>query len=183
MHRPPRPDALSRAGFTILEVATVIVIIAILSVMAAQAYSSLRGKAERASCVNNLTGLYAAASAYVTDQGQWPQISTRDVHQPAYAEAWIAALSPYGISGKNWICNSVQYALKGHDYAAYPRVDYLAMPFGPEPRAAYQWANQPWFVERGDMHGDGNLMVFTSGQVKSLQDFRRDVRAAPREVR
>lgn len=144
----------------------------ILAVMAIGTYTSLQGKAERASCVNNLRGLYAATASYVDEQGQWPQISTKDVQNLEYAKAWIAALSRYGIGPTNWICKSVQFALHGQDYMKYPRVDYIAMPFGPGARDAYRWANQPWFVERGDMHGDGNLMIFPNGQVRSLQEFR-----------
>lgn len=145
--------------------------------MAVGAYDSVKGKAARASCAANLRGLYTATTSFVEEQGHWPQISTQDIKKPAYAEAWVGALSKYGIASRNWICSSVQLALRGHDFVAYPRVDYLGMPFGPEPRAAYQWPNQPWFVERGDMHGDGNLLILTNGRLLSLEEFRRDARS------
>ena len=31
--------------------------------------------------------------------------------------------------------------------------------------------NQPWFVESGDVHGNGNLIIFPDGHVQELGDF------------
>jgi hypothetical protein len=31
-----------------------------------------------------------------------------------------------------------------------------------------QWPRQPWFVETGDVHGNGNLVVFTDGSISDL---------------
>ena len=152
---------------------TVIVIIGILATMLVPVFQRLQGRAELQSCVGNLKGLYAAGTSYVQDQGHWPQIETKDVQRPAYALAWIAAFRPYGIAEINWLCPSVQRQLRNPDYLNpnHARVDYLATPFDSSPRTAYKWPTQPWFVERGDVHGEGQMVIFTNAEVKSLKEI------------
>lgn len=158
-----------------MELMTALVIIAILVTMLMPAVSGLRGKAERASCINNLRGLHAATNTYITEKQQWPQISTKDTRSPAYALAWIKALEPYSISRKNWVCPSIQRQVN-NDYNddRNARIDYMGTPFDSNSRSPFLYPTHPWFIERGDMHGDGNLILFTNGTVKSLSDVRRD---------
>lgn len=165
-----------QAGFTLMELMTVIVIIMILATLLFPAVAGIRGKAERASCESNLRGLYVGANSYIQEHGSWPQISTKDLQKPPYAKAWITALEPYAISRKNWICPSVQRSMGNPDYYKdqATRVDYYATPFDSKAQSPYRWPTQPWFIERGDVHGDGNLIIFTNGHIKSLTDVRRD---------
>ena len=146
-----------------------IVIIGILATLLIQSFDSLRGKAERAKCESNLRSLFVATASYVEDQKTWPQISTQDYGKPAYVDAWVAALTPYGIARINWICPSAQRAFENIDYVAKPRLDYMPTPFGPEPREPYMYSMQPWFIERGDVHGSGNLMIFTDGKIRAVK--------------
>ena len=95
-------------GFTLMELLTVIVITGILMSMIIPIYSGLRGKAERGACAQNLYGLYAAGSAYVRDQGHWPQIPTVDLHKPPYSAAWIMAFEPYHLGEDNWACPTIK---------------------------------------------------------------------------
>jgi prepilin-type N-terminal cleavage/methylation domain-containing protein len=167
----------ARFGFTLLELLTSLTVIAILAVMIIPAFNYLKGRAEKTNCSNNLKNLYAGANLYTQDHGIWPQIDPKTHKQPSYARNWQKALAPYGLAPENWVCPSVQRTLGNPDISsdsAKPRVDYIATPFGPKARAAYQWATQPWFIERGDMHGDGNLLIFADGQIKSLTQVRRD---------
>jgi prepilin-type N-terminal cleavage/methylation domain-containing protein len=169
------PGGRRREGFTLLELLTVMVVVAILVTMLLPAFGSLQGKAELQSCVGNLKGLYTAASSYVQDQGHWPQIETRDVHRPAYAQAWIATFKPYGIAEINWVCPTVQRKLRKPDLTQSDnvRIDYIASPFDDGPRTAYKWPTHPWFMERGDVHGDGQMVIFTNSEVKSLKEIVR----------
>ena len=160
-----------RNGFTLLELLTVIVIISILSLLGSAVFMGWEGKAARAACQSNLRVLYTGAPAYLTDNEVWPQIPTTDIHDPQYAIAWVKVFQPYGVAPKNWICPAVQKALGNMDYNQYPRVDYFAMPFGDKPRAAFLYPTQPWFVERADIHGDGNLVIFTNGSTGSVQEI------------
>lgn len=161
-------------GFTILELLTVLVVISLLATMVFGSYSALRDRARRGACVNNLVNLHVAMASYLTDnEGMWPQVPSNNLSDPNYAISWINVLRPYKLTEINWICPSVQAAI-GLSYIKYPRLDYLATPFGTQARAAYQYATQPWFIERADIHGDGNLLIFANGAVKSVNDAARD---------
>lgn len=164
-----------------MELMTVIVVIGILFLLIMPSYSFLRGRAERAKCVSNLHSLYAAASAYVTDQGAWPQIPVDDIDDPAYSQAWIDAFTPYKISRVNWICQTIQKVLGDPPYedAKHARIDYVGTPFDDKPESPRQWPNHPWFLERGNVHGDGNLIIFTNGQIKTLNEAKKDAITLP----
>lgn len=162
---------------TLLELVTVLLIVAILAVLLLPLFGHLRSRAEFTSCTGNLKGLYVAASNYTTAAGHWPQISTKNVGKPEYALAWYEALKPYGIGWSNWVCPSAQRHLKNPDLTdpKKARIDYHATPFDKNPTTPLKWANQPWFAENGNFHGDGPLMIFAGGEVKSLQQHLRDV--------
>ena len=167
-----KPRSLLARGFTILELAFVILIIGILLTMLLGISDSFRARAEKAKCMANLRGLYSGASSYVTDQGHWPQINpnlSRD-NSKEYARQWIEALSPYGISQVNWVCPTQQQSLGGPDLTEknYARVDYNATPFDDRPYTAYLWPTQPWFVEHASVHDGGPLLIYTNGQVVTL---------------
>lgn len=168
-------------GFTLLEVMTVMVVLAILFVLAIPSFSYLRAKAERAKCVNNLHNLYAAGTAYLTDHGSWPQIKSDDLEDPAYPQNWIAAFTPYKISRAGWICDTIQRALGNPPYweSGQARIDYIGTPFDDTPNAPMQWPNHPWFIERGDVHGNGNLILFSNGSVRTLNEAKKDAQVLP----
>ena len=172
-----KPRSHLARGFTILELAFVILIIAILLTMLVAISDSVRARAEKASCMANLRGLYSGASSYVTDQGHWPQINPLLVRDESkqYARLWIDSLSPYGFSQVNWICPSQQRALGSPDLTEknYARVDYNATPFDDRPYTAYLWPTQPWFVEHAAAHDGGPLLIYTNGQVVTLSQALR----------
>ena len=163
---------------TLLELVTVIVIIGILAVMLFPAIAGIRGKAERSNCANNLRNLYVATNSYVQEHQTWPQIGSKLIDSKTYATPWIKALEPYGISRINWLCPTVQRSLGNPDFNDEKniRVDYFATRFGSHVSAPFRWPTHPWFIEKGDVHGDGNLLIFANGQVKSLNEVRRDTK-------
>ncbi len=165
----------SRRAFTLLELMTVIAIIFILVTLLVGSYASLRGRAEKGSCVSNLLNLYSGASSYVQDQGHWPQVETRMLqggHTQQYGMEWVKALSPYGVSRQNWVCPTVQRAMGNPDLGIdhNVRTDYNATPFDAKPRTAYNWATQPWFVEHASEHEGGPLLIYANGQVMSVSN-------------
>ena len=163
----------SRAGFTVLEIVIVIGIIAILAVLLLPVIEKVRARAQRLQCVGNLRNLHVAAAQYVQDNNQWPQIasSSEDEDDTAYAQEWIAALAPYQVGKKNWICPTLQSLLGNPDYNSpgNERVDYFGMPFDDKPMTPYQWPRQPWFVESADVHGHGQLIIFTDGSISDMK--------------
>lgn len=166
----------SQQGLTLLELATVIVIIAILAMMVAPVASYLKLRAELTSCTGNMKGLHVASANYVTDAKHWPQIDTKLIGKPEFALAWYDALRPYGIGPINWVCPSAQRLQNSPDLSnpKKARVDYHATPFDTQPQTPYKWPTQPWFVEVGDFHGDGPLIIFCNGNTKSLRQHLRD---------
>jgi type II secretory pathway pseudopilin PulG len=164
----------SLAAFTLLELMTVITVILILAAMFMGVWSDMRNRAELAACSTNLKSLYTAASAYVQQNGQWPQIATNTLSSPndtSYANAWIAALTPFGIAQKNWLCPTVQRELANPDMsiAKNVRTDYIGTPFDGKPGTPFLWPHQPWFIERGAVHPGGNLIIWSNGQLVTLQ--------------
>ncbi len=62
---------------------------------------------------------------------------------------------------------------RGPDYndPAHARIDYIATPFDDKPFTPHQWPRQPWFIESGDVHGNGNLLIFTDGSISEVNDL------------
>jgi type II secretory pathway pseudopilin PulG len=156
---------------------TVVVIIAILAVLMFPAFSGLINRTDGTRCMANLRNLYYGASGYVQQNGHWPQIDTTLIKASGgqYAAAWRSALEPFGVTQEIWICPTVQRELQNPDITKpeFARSDYMATPFDAKPTTPYQWQTQPWFVERGDVHGNGNLMIFTDGHIAALNDVRK----------
>jgi prepilin-type N-terminal cleavage/methylation domain-containing protein len=162
------------SAFTILELLVVIAIIGVLVTLIIAGLSSIPARAQRVQCTANLHSLYVAAESYIQQNGSWPQISIADDESDAaeqnYATAWIAALRSFGPSEKNWICPTIQNQLQNPDYLKpeNARIDYTATPFDDKAISPHQWPRQPWFIENGDVHGSGNLIIFTDGSVGDL---------------
>jgi type II secretory pathway pseudopilin PulG len=163
-------------AFTVLELASVVLVIAILSVMAMPVYQQVLIRSARSKCMENLRNLHVAANLYVQEHHSWPQIKNDGISRSVLATKWIARLQPYGLDQINWICPTIQQ-LMGNPDLSNPnnvRVDYTATPFDSNPRTPYRWAKQPWFVENGNMHGNGNLIVFPDGHIEQMNDVLRE---------
>lgn len=161
---------------TLMELLTVIVIVGILAVLLYPTVGWYQKRARRVACSENLKGLYSATTAYLTsNEGVWPQIKFNSKEGDTYADSWYQILRPFGMSRGAFICPSCQ--LKGHnpDYnnPKFYRTDYIAMPFDDKPWTARKWSRQPWWTERQDVHGSGQLMVLADG---SLIDLRQAAR-------
>jgi Tfp pilus assembly protein PilE len=162
---------------TLLEILTVIVVIAILVVMLLPAVSHMVSRMDRARCTMNLKAVYLGAEFYLQDHKQWPQIDPQlsgKANSDEYARLWIAALKPYKVSPESWHCPTVQKeASKAVNAGEKPkeRIDYFPTPFDSKEITPHRWSEQPWFIERGAMHGEGNLMIFPDGSIKTLDEI------------
>jgi prepilin-type N-terminal cleavage/methylation domain-containing protein len=171
--------ALALTAFSLLELLIALAIIAILATLILPIFSTLRARAQRVQCMSNLRGLYVAADLYLQQNGNWPQIpivSDSDTAERDYADAWIAALKPFGPTQKTWICPAIQELLQNPDLTRPEnvRVDYAATIFDDKPTTPHQWPRQPWFAEVGDVHGNGNLIVFTDGSISDLKTIAKN---------
>jgi len=162
-------------AFTLLELLTVIAIIAILATLLMPTMKGIRERLERTKCLANLRGLYQATNAYVQDKGMWPQIPSSLLKKKdhSFDLAWIEALKGYQIDRINWICPTLQQQLGNPDYKkeGEERIDYVGMPFDNKKLTPYKWPKQPWFVERMNSHGNGQLVMLTDGSVHDLLDL------------
>ncbi|MEO7723094.1 MAG: hypothetical protein ABIU29_00165 [Chthoniobacterales bacterium] len=72
------------------------------------------------------------------------------------------------------ICPTIQELLHNPDYhnRAKARLDYVFTGFDDKPTSPHQWSRQPWFIETGDVHGNGNLIVFTDGSIVETNDVQ-----------
>ncbi len=164
----------SAAAFTLLELLIALVIIAILATLLIPVFGQLRKRAQKVQCMANLRSLYIATDVYVQRNGSWPQIFLKNFPTGQdYANAWVAALAPFGVERKTWICPTIQELLHNPDYnkPASARLDYVSSGFDDKPTSPHQWPRQPWFVETGDVHGNGNLIIFTDGSTAETNDL------------
>lgn len=162
---------------TLLEVLVAIVIIGILASMLLPVYSSYTARMEEARCLNNLRGLYVAASGYLQANDSWPQIPVQLLVEDSktYARLWVTALSPFGAPLKTWICPTMQRSLgtsmddlaKDENY----RIDFIATPFSDDPISPRATPTHPWFIEKTGLHSRGNLVILTNGTTTSLKDL------------
>ena len=170
-------------SFTLLEIAVVIGIVAILAILAIPIISSIRARGQRVQCTANLKNLSVGANLYVQEHGVWPQI--RPVGSGGapedFANAWVAALEPFSVPRKTWICPTIQNLLRNPDYLApeNARIDYIATPFDDKPTSPHEWPRQPWFIETGSVHGNGNLIIFTDGSVSDLKTAVQSASSGP----
>jgi type II secretory pathway pseudopilin PulG len=158
----------------LLELLIAIAVVAILATVAIPVTSQFRARAQRVQCTTNLRNLYVAADLYLQQNETWPQVdeSDDDENSPMdFGNNWIALLKPFGVSEKTWICPTIQELLKNPDLSKSQnlRVDYVATPFDDKPMRPHEWPTQPWFIETGDVHGTGNLIVFTDGSIRDLK--------------
>lgn len=164
--------ASTTCALSLLEVLMAIVVVAILATLLIPVASTMRGRAQRVQCMANLRSLYTGAELFVQQNGSWPQlpVSDSDSAEQDYARAWIAALTPFGPTQKSWICPTTQNLLGNPDLSNPDnvRVDYIATSFDDKPTTPHRWPRQPWFAEVGDVHGNGNLIIFTDGSISDL---------------
>ncbi|MBA3963127.1 MAG: prepilin-type N-terminal cleavage/methylation domain-containing protein [Chthoniobacterales bacterium] len=161
-------------GFTLLELLIVVAIVGILATLLIPVYGKLRERAQKVQCIANLHNLYVAADVYVQQQRHWPQIFLKNYETiDDHANAWINALAPYGPTRKTWICPTIQDLLQDPDYTQphQARLDYVSAGFDDKQTSPHQWPTQPWFIEAGNVHGNGNLVILTDGSVAETNDL------------
>jgi prepilin-type N-terminal cleavage/methylation domain-containing protein len=155
----------SRSGFTLLELLVAIAIVAMLAALIIPNYQGIVLKAQEAVCKSHMRAIHVALANYLQDhQDIWPQGPyPRD--KVAWETFWLATLKPYDISENTWQCPSLKRLLGDED--GY-RLHYAPSMFDPTPGIARRWSTQPWLIERFGIHGQGPLICFPDGSIKSM---------------
>jgi prepilin-type N-terminal cleavage/methylation domain-containing protein len=161
-------------GFTFIELTVSVAIIAILVALLLPFGRGYFEKSESVVCMNNMRNLIPAFNAYVQDNGHWPQEpveiwnSNDDV---AHENWWLVEMKPYDLEEKNWQCPTIRRKISSKDSNGRPRLHYSPTMFDAMPITPYKWTTQPWFVEIGNMHGNGAYICFPDGSIKTINDF------------
>ncbi len=156
------------AGFTLLEILGVLLIVCILSLLIIPNYSRLVAAAQEVICASHMRSIRVALGSYLQDHGNiWPQ------PQPGTESAelrrfWFDALEPYGISESTWQCPTIRHALREEGQTGDFGMHYVPTQFDATPGIATRWSTQPWLIEAANAHGKGSLICFPDGSVKSM---------------
>jgi prepilin-type N-terminal cleavage/methylation domain-containing protein len=159
MHRGAR-------AFTLLETLAVVAILGVLVALCFPALEKIRPAAERVVCMNNLRNLRAAFGGYASEG--WPQIpSGITLGSMAEQRWWLEKTEKeLGLSKSAWQCPTIRRQFASAPEKDRPLIHYLPTPFSKEPNRANKNPQMPWFIEIGDAHGQGNLLVRQNGTVE-----------------
>ena len=155
----------SRA-FTLLEMLAAVSIVLILVAMVYPALEKISPKAEMVVCIGNLRNLRSAFSVYSTEG--WPQIPRGIALGSNDEQLWWLEFTKknLGLSEKTWRCPTITRLFRSSPEADQPLIHYLPTPFSAQPNRANKNAQMPWFIEIGNPHGDGNLLVRQNGTIE-----------------
>lgn len=154
-----------RSGFTILEVLAAVLILAVLAALLIPNYQGIVLKAQEAVCKSHMRSIHVALANYLQDhQDVWPQ-GPYPKEKVAWEAFWLATLRPYDISENTWQCPTLKRALNDEGY----RLHYTPSMFDATPGIARRWSKQPWLIERFGIHGQGPLICFPDGSIKTMQ--------------
>jgi prepilin-type N-terminal cleavage/methylation domain-containing protein len=148
-----------RRAFTLLEILAVLAILSVLALLSFPLYETVRLRVEKAVCINNLKNLRVAFGDYAANG--WPQVPPGIALGSMEEQKWWLETTrkDLGLSVRSWQCPTIRRMFSKEPEKDRPLIHYLPTPFSPEPNKANQWPEMPWFIEIGDAHGQGNLLV------------------------
>jgi prepilin-type N-terminal cleavage/methylation domain-containing protein len=160
----PFPVRPPRGAFTVVELLIAITILGILAALVFPNYQGILLKAQEAVCKSHMRSIHVALANYLQDhQDVWPQ-GPYPKNKVAWETFWFATLRPYDISENTWQCPTLKRVLADEGY----RLHYTPSMFDATPGIARRWSRQPWLIERFGIHGQGPLICFPDGSVKSF---------------
>jgi prepilin-type N-terminal cleavage/methylation domain-containing protein len=153
-------------AFTLLEMMAAIGIVLILVATIYPAIEQVTPRAEKVACINNLKNLHLAFTTYALEG--WPQVPKGIPIGSLEEQKWWLEKTKkeLGFSEKNWQCPTLHRLFRAEPIGNRPIIHYLPTPFSNQPNKANQWPQMPWFIEIGDGHGCGNLVVRQNGTVE-----------------
>lgn len=163
-------------GFTLLEILVTVVVVVLMLGIVITISDSVRKNAEKVKCVSNMKTLHASFMAYMEDVGHWPQLpgdEDKDWTEEEFFRFFILALEPYGTAKDTWLCPSdkVMIGQKKLDQDESKEFfgSYVPTRFDERANTPFRW-NQPWIVERGDLHGKGAHILMPDGSIHDSQN-------------
>jgi hypothetical protein len=83
----------------------------------------------------------------------------------------IGELDKYGGSREAWICPTERRRMVESEGEKKFVGSYTPTMFDSGPQKPWEWEKQPWLIERANNHLSGQLMVFPSGKVVTVDEF------------
>lgn len=157
-------------GYTLIELLMTIAMIAILVSIAIPSYKAYRIKAEKAVCLSQMRTIHVALDNHVQDKNHWPQMPAgifESTDETEFWKWWILTLEPYGAGEWVWLCPSDKARKESKDEY---NGSYLPTQFDGHHFTPYRWANQPWLMERGNLHKKGAHIMFPDGSIRDSMD-------------
>jgi hypothetical protein len=141
-------------------------IVLILGTMIYPTLALISPRAEMLVCMNNLRNLHVAFSGYAAEG--WPQIPQGIALGSKEEQEWWIQKSEkeLGLPKKTWECPTLRRLFRNEKENERPLIHYFPTPFSKEPNRANKSSQMPWFIEIGDAHGRGNLLVRQNGTVE-----------------
>jgi hypothetical protein len=159
-------------ALTILELLVTLGVVIVLFGLAAPISDSFRRASKKAKCLSHMRTIHAGFVAHIEDKGRWPQMEEEkfDFSDDEFFGFWIKSLEPYGVAPEAWICPSDRnVALLDDETARESYGSYVPTRFDASPATPFRW-NQPWLMERGDLHGKGAHIVMPDGSITGSRE-------------
>ncbi len=161
--------SLANKGFSLIELLTIIAIIMVLGTLIIPNWSTFMARIEQARCMSNMRSIQAGIAAYLNDHKMvWPQGPGAESGQE-WADFWLNTTKPYDVSERTWQCPTIlrQIGLGKNPIPGTGSIHYVPTMFSTVANIAYRWPTQPWLIERANVHGNGSLICFTDGSIKT----------------
>jgi type II secretory pathway pseudopilin PulG len=145
-----------------------VAIVAILVALLAGNYDRIVLAAQQATCTSRMRSIHHGLNLYLQDNKDiWPQ-APEIKREKAWEAFWLQTLLPFGVEAKTWQCPAIKSLVRrGGDDAT--SIHYAPSTFDDTPGIARRWPTQPWLIERADVHGQGPLVCFPDGSIKSMR--------------
>ena len=186
----PRP----RRGFTLLELLLVLALIAVLMLLAFQGYGVYIKKGEDGACKIKLRNWGVALNNYIVDKGTWPNeevlydANGKPPDEDVMWDWWYKEMGGdgkdkpgYGISHDEWYCptdlrkraqeKKADEESGEKDTAVLKNPSYIPAKFSFGPYKPFEYANQPWIIERAG-HDEGMNKLMPDGTVQKEYNFK-----------
>ncbi len=160
------------SGYTLLELAVVMLIIAILALLSVVGYGAYKRHVEKVQCLTQLRTIHLGLATHVADRHYWPQppMGIDGLTEEDWFGWWTAQLVPFGVEPEVWLCPTDRVDPE-EEKPRGQRGSYVPTVFDTGRYTPYRWA-QPWLMERGDMHGKGAHIVMPNGEITTSQQVR-----------
>jgi len=159
---------IRRDAFTLVEVVVVVVIILILVALVGPNIQNAMARTEGIVCTGKLRNLWNYFSGSLQDGQGWPQVPAGVPIGSVQEQQWWLdySSSTMGLRSNAWQCPTITRSTRSTNGSmqSFP-ISYLPTLFDAKPETPYKWPSMPWFMEVGNAHGNGNLIIRGDGAV------------------